>query len=141
MNRLYSILTYELTDLDDNDYYWKKRESVDLPLKARELVDELTKDVPYDRLPLFACFLCHALAGSTYDIESLDPDNTYAAFGKDPSKSRDKTCVYDLLKPAEDMSALTKYLDKDLKDELTVPTWLETAGACCMQLLRWCSNG
>jgi hypothetical protein len=95
-------------------------------------------DIPQDRLLMFACFLCNEVMGTIFgdEIKTLDPENTYTSFTRDPDAAASEILLYDLTRSAKELRYLYTYLDKDIVDRLVVPEWLDIMAAVCLQILR-----
>lgn len=138
MNRLYGLLVAK--SMAPSGWYAKEHTPVAHSVKSQELYDAFTAGVPVERLPLFACVVCQLAVKSMFkdEILALDPENTYTTVIRNPESPSGSTSdvMSDLLSDHESMRRLFKYLDNDIRERLVVPTWVETASAVCLQLLR-----
>lgn len=140
MNKLYGLLTYSLGTIDSSAYYFKAHSPVSHTWRSKELTDALLKYVPDNKLPMFACFVCWAVTQTEFskDILGLDSENTYHEFSRPATASPDDPMyrMESLTGTSEDMHSIAVTLDKDITDRLSEPTWLDTAAAVCLQILR-----
>ena len=138
MNRLYGLLTSRLESVDG--WYAKLHTPVHHTVKSAGLYGLFTAGVPDEKLPLFACVVCRLAINSMFrsEILALDADNTYDTVVRDPSAANGSAAdtMSGMLCSAEDTRGMYKYLDPDIRDKLSVPTWPEFAAAVCLQLLR-----
>ncbi len=145
MNRLYGLLVSGF-DRPPDTYYCKTYTNVQHSKVSQAITDEFLKDFrgadprkDPDRVPLFACVVCHLAMTTRFadEIRELDPVNTYEAFGRKPDvpESGDD-CMYDLTKSAEELMPVVKSLDKDIQDRLVLATYPELVAGICLQILR-----
>lgn len=138
MNRLYGLLTSKLESVEG--WYSKLHTPVKHTPKSSTLCALLLSNVPDSKLPLFACAVCRLAIQSMFksEILSLDSENTYETVIRDPAAPAGSTgdTFSDMTCSAQAARSMYKYLDQDIIDRLSVPTWPEIASAVCLQLLR-----
>ena len=72
------------------------------------------------------------------EIRELDGNNTYVPVSKAPGVEvlSPESLLYDLTGPVYRYKVMYRYLDEDIVDRLSVPTWLDVMSAGCLQMLR-----
>lgn len=137
-NRLYGLLTYGYNL--EGSYYKKLHTPVFPSDKGKAIQKILLTGVPDSRVPLLACFLCYESMFTEFgsEIRELDGNNTYVPVSKAPGVEvlSPESMLYDLTGPVSRYKVMYRYLDEDIVDRLSVPTWLDVMSAGCLQMLR-----
>lgn len=137
-NRLYGLLTYGFNL--EGSYYKKLHTPVFPSDNSKAIQKVLLTGVPDNRVPMLACFLCYESLFTEFgpEIRELDGNNTYAPVPKPAGivvVSAD-SLLYDLTGPVSRYKFMYRYLDDDIVERLSVPTWLDVMSAGCLQMLR-----
>ena len=146
INKLYGVLLGMAVEDVPAAYSWyiKKFTTVATSEKVQNILKVLLKTVPLDKRVVFACLVCNAILSTVFgpEIKKLDPVNTYIPVKRPPDSedSDNNFCLVSMTEPASAYKALLQYLDPDIKEKLTAPTWIEYIAAGCLQILRELKN-
>ena len=137
INCLYGLL---IDDQAVSGWFAKQCTSTYPTEVTKAVRDILVKNVPEDRIAMFACLVCYSVMSTRFgdDIRALDPENTYNKPTRPPGASASDLSLLaaGLIGTAKEYKLLYRYLDYDIKEQLVIPTWDETIGAACLQMLR-----
>lgn len=135
-NILYGMLA--AGKIPESAAYWKRHTSVASTRSAASLRAILVPNYDDPRLDLYVSTVCAAVLETAFgnDISRLDPDNTYELPELPRGSMSSRPKLYELTKSPSAMRRIVRLLDEDIRDRLTVPTWLDYMAAGCLQLLR-----
>ena len=139
INKLYGVLLGAATIAPEYEWYRKKFTACATNEKINGILAILCVAVPEARRVVFACLICNAVLQTVFgkEISALDPVNTYVPVER-PNDQNDNS-NYGLRKmigSVQDYKGLLQYLDEDIKDRLTAPTFIDYIAAGCLQILR-----
>ena len=146
INKLYGVLLGMAAADVPTDYRWyiKKFTPIATNDKVQGILKILLQAVSFDKRAVFACLVCNAILSTVFgkEIQELDSVNTYVPVSRPPGSldSDDRFCLTSMAKSADSYKGLMRYLDSDIKDKLTAPTWIDYVAAGCLQILRELKN-
>ena len=140
MNKLYGILLGNADVSAAFSWYYKNYTTVPITNKGVQIRNAFVRDVPEDRMALFASVICYLCLLSPYatEIQKLDNNNTYVQVKRAQSaaSSDEEHCMADLIKPAIQYENALDYIDTDIREIVDIESFISIAGAICLQLLR-----
>lgn len=140
MNKLYSLLTQNISVPDEYSWYAKRTSIIAPTSKALKLIRIVVNNVPVARLALYVSVLCNLVLCTQYakEISKLDPANTYFPVTRDPNQAHSDTeyGITDLIQPIDTYKNIIPLLDPDIRDTLDTDSWFDMMGAACLQILR-----
>ena len=140
INKLYGILLGAADVPETYRYYLKKFTPYATNDKVQDILKILLVAVSIDKRALFACLICNAILKTVFgkEIAERDPVNTYLPVTRPPSSDNDDPsfCLSGLAGSVDSYKQLKQYLDEDIIEKLTAPTWIDYIAAGCLQILR-----
>lgn len=142
INKLYGILLGMPIAEVPADYQWyiKKFTPIATNSKVQDILKILLVAVSVDKRALFACLICNAILQTVFgkEIEERDPVNTYLPVSRPPDSANDNSefCLSKMAGSVDMYKQLKKYLDEDIVEKLTAPSWIDYIAAGCLQILR-----
>ena len=140
INKLYGILLGSASVPEAYQWYVKKFTPYATNDKIQGILKILLVAVSVDKRVMFACLACNATLHTVFgkEIEERDPVNTYLPVSRPPDSANDSSdfCLSNMVGASENYKQLKRYLDEDIMEKLTAPSWVDYIAAGCLQILR-----